>query len=141
MKTRDIIQAKGQEVHAISPAAMLDEVVQTLVRHTCGSLLVMEEETLVGIITERDILRTVAGDARDLAEINVAEKMSAELVTSSLDDELGEVMSVLTENRIRHLPVVDEGELRGIISIGDVVKSQQRSLARENAFLRNYIHG
>ena len=141
MKTQDILQVKGTQVHKISPKATLDQVVQTLVVHNCGSLLVMDGPQLCGIVTERDILRTVAGDDRELKDILVTEKMSADVVTTSAQDELGNVMSVLTEKRIRHLPVITDGDVAGVISIGDVVKAQQKSLAKENEFLRNYIHG
>lgn len=144
MKTKDILQVKGSQVHSVSPRVSLDQVVQTLVVHNCGSLMVMDGPKCCGIITERDILRTVASDSRALSEINVTEKMSRQLVMTSPDEELNKVMSTLTENRIRHLPVVDQeesGDLLGIISIGDVVKAQQKSLAKENEFLRNYING
>lgn len=141
MKTQDLLQVKGAQVHSISPTASLDQVVQSLVAHNCGSLMVMDGPKMCGIITERDILRTVAGDTRKLNEINVTEKMSKELVTCSPTDELADLMLVLTENRIRHLPVVTDRDVVGIISIGDVVKGRQKSLAKENEFLRSYIHG
>ena len=141
MKIRDILQAKGSQVHSISPTATLDQVVQALVAHNCGSLMVMDGPKMCGIITERDILRTVAGETRELNAIQVTSRMSQDLVTSAPEEELSDVMSKLTQNRVRHLPVVENGDLVGIISIGDVVKSQQKSLATENEFLRNYMNG
>ncbi len=147
MKVQDILKAKGMQVHTISVDASLEEVVQSLVAHNCGSLIVSDQDRPVGIVTERDILRTVAGDARRLSQIPVTEKMSKDLVMAFPADDLPKVMGMMTDNHIRHLPILDDfnggasGELVGIISIGDVVKAQRRHLARENAFLRDYIQG
>ena len=139
MKTSDILQHKGMEVASIHPRANLAEVVKRLVEKKIGSLLVMEGETVLGIITERDILRTCAAESRPLGEISVFERMTTDLTTCHVDDDLQELMRVMTEKRIRHLPVVEDGQLVGIVSIGDVVKSQSRILAMENEYLKHYI--
>ena len=139
MKVHDILQSKGSGVHSISPNATLADVVNALVAKNCGSLVVLEDDRLVGIISERDILRASAADDRDFSRIPVAEKMTKELITGTTHDELGHVMGVLTANRIRHLPIVDGGSLMGIISIGDVVKAQHDQLSLENQYLKDYI--
>ena len=139
MKTHDILQSKGYGIHTIRPDATLADVVDKLVEHNCGSLLVVDKEQLQGIITERDILRTLASEERPLKEIAVYERMTTEVVTASSQDEVNEVMGTLTERRIRHLPIVDGSDLRGIISIGDVVKAQHDELTVENHFLKSYI--
>lgn len=139
MKIADILKDKGQLVHDIRPQASLADVVATLVEKNCGSLLVRDNEQIVGIITERDILRACHAENRPLSEIPVQEKMSTGLITGQSGDTVSSVMGLLTQRRIRHLPILDEGQLAGIISIGDVVKAQHDQLATENHFLKNYI--
>jgi CBS domain-containing protein len=139
MKVRDILQHKGGDIFSIATDASLADVVAMLIDRNCGSLLVVDGQRPVGIITERDILRTCATESRTLGQIQVKEKMSTNLLTGSAGQSLGDVMGVLTEKRIRHLPIVDEGQLIGIVSIGDVVKAQHAALAQENHYLKSYI--
>ncbi len=93
----------------------------------------------MGIITERDILHACASGHHDLSAIQVRQVMSTQLITGSPQDPVEAVMGWMTNNRIRHLPVLAEGRLVGIVSIGDVVKAQHDRLAMENQFMRNYI--
>jgi CBS domain-containing protein len=139
MKIQDILSVKGSAVHTISPEATLADVVQKLVANNCGSLVVTVDEQMVGIITERDILRACAKNHRGLEERRVAEHMSANLVTGACDDDVEDVMGLLTQRRIRHLPIERDGKLVGLISIGDVVKAQFDQLSTENHFLKEYI--
>ena len=139
MKMYEILQNKGDQVFSISPQSTLADVVQTLVDNNCGSLLVMDGSELVGIITERDILKTCAEETRPLAQIMVYERMTTEVMTGSPQEDVNEIMGTLTTNRIRHLPIVDRQELVGVISIGDVVKAQHDRLSLENHFLKQYI--
>ncbi len=139
MKVNTILKSKGNEIHSIAPHATLAEVVQKLVEKNCGSLLVMDGGQLTGIITERDILRTCAEESRPLGEIRVFERMTTELTTASSGAGLNSVMGTLTDNRIRHLPIVDGPQLVGVISIGDVVKAQCDQLSLENHYLKQYI--
>ena len=141
MKVADILKDKGQQVHDIGPDKSLAEVVDNLVALNCGSLLVRDNEQLVGIITERDILRTCAVESRPLDQIRCSEKMSTDLVIGKSEDTLSTVMGLFTKHRIRHLPIIDKEKLVGVISIGDVVKAQHDELATENHFLKNYIQG
>jgi CBS domain-containing protein len=143
MKLQEILCTKSGEVQSISPKATLMDVAQTLVEKRIGSLVVFLSDStgkqeLAGIITERDILYACAGD-RPLAEITVGQAMSKELVTGKPDDEVEQVMGLMTTRRIRHLPVLADGRLAGIISIGDVVKAQHDQLAMENQFMKDYI--
>ena len=93
----------------------------------------------MGIVTERDILHACAAGRWNLATVRASEVMSTELITASPDDPVETVMGWMTTNRIRHLPVLADGRLVGIVSIGDVVKTQHARLAMENQFMRNYI--
>jgi CBS domain-containing protein len=141
MTIRTILQAKGNQVFKTEPQETLSVVVKQLVYHRCGSLLVCQGEELVGIITERDILRASAAEEYNLETTTVAELMTSDLVTGTLDDSISETMGLLTERRIRHLPILDDGKLAGIISIGDVVKAQYAKLNIENHYLKSYIQG
>ncbi|MEQ8789821.1 MAG: CBS domain-containing protein [Pirellulaceae bacterium] len=139
MILRDILRTKGSSVHSIHPSATLAEVVNRLVEHNCGSLVVCENEQMVGIITERDILRACAFNGGTLAEKLVRDSMTTNVTIGSPDDSIGDTMGLMTDRRIRHLPILEEGKLAGLISIGDVVKSQHDNLEVENHLLKNYI--
>jgi CBS domain-containing protein len=139
MQVRDILQHKGQQVHSIEPEATLTQAAQKMMEHRCGSLVVQVQDQLVGIITERDVLR-VCATGQSLGTVCVHEQMTRRVVTGSPADDLRSIMGVLTNKRVRHLPVLEEGKLVGMISIGDVVKSQYDELAFENHVLKSYIH-
>ena len=142
MTLEEILRSKGTEVYTISPDATLADVVQALVARNCGSLVVCRDDdsvAMVGIITERDILRACAAHNGSLDRVRVVEVMSGGLVTGSLRDEVEAVMGVMTRERIRHLPVVESGRLIGLVSIGDIVKAQHDRLTMENHYLKEYI--
>ncbi|MGE0758314.1 MAG: CBS domain-containing protein [Pirellulaceae bacterium] len=139
MNLREILRSKGSTVYTISPDASLMDAVRMMVDHRCGSLVVTRDGTMVGLISERDILRTLADERSPLAATPISDRMTTHVVTGSPDDGLGQVMGILTQNRIRHLPVLQDGRLEGMVSIGDVVKAQHEQLARENHFLMSYI--
>ncbi len=141
MTIRTILQTKGNQVFTTEPQEKLAVVVKQLVYHRCGSLLVCRGEELVGIITERDILRASATEGYNLETTTVTELMTTDLVTGTLDDSISETMGLLTERRIRHLPILEDGKLAGMISIGDVVKAQYAKLSIENHYLKSYIQG
>lgn len=142
MTLDDILRVKGTAVLSISPNSTLQEVVDTLVRHNVGSLVVCDaDDQLRGIITERDILRACASKRAPLGSVRVIDVMSREPITAGSHDDVESAMGRMTEHRIRHLPVVDGGRLMGIISIGDVVKAQHDALTMENHYLKNYLHG
>ena len=144
MTLSDILAVKGTKVFTISPETTLDEVVRQLVSHRVGSLLVCRDgeaqaDCLQGIVTERDILYCCARGDYDLTKLRVSEVLSTTLVTGAPGDSVEAIMGVTTTKRIRHLPVLAEGRLIGIISIGDVVKAQHDHLAMENRFMKDYI--
>ena len=143
MTIRNVLRNKGAEVHCIRSNQTVEDAVQALVENNCGSMLVCNpdcSESMVGIITERDILRITAAKMAPLNEILVEDVMSKDLIVGSPSDTVAEVMGLLTKHRIRHLPIVEGGVLKGLISIGDVVKAQFDELAMENHYLKSYIH-
>ncbi len=143
MMLRDILVTKGAGVHTITPDATLDEVVKKLVECNCGSLVVCEvgdSQKMVGIITERDILRASVDGSLPLDQQTVGERMTSDLVCATPDQSVADTMGQMTDRRIRHMPVIENERLVGIISIGDVVKAQHDALTMENHYLKSYIH-
>lgn len=141
MKVRDILREKGYEVVTVPPSLSVQEAMRLLVGHNIGSVVVVEEEKVHGILTERDILRFGATDPHRLRSMQVSDAMTSRVIAGATDDELDQVMEVMTENRIRHLPIVEDGWLEGIISIGDVVNALRQRVESENRHLRDYIQG
>ena len=141
MRIHNILLRKGKAVHQILPSASLAEVVSRLVEFNCGSLVVCESETVLGIITERDILKAINGEKQSLSSLFVRDVMTRHLVTGCSDDDVSDLMGMMTQHRIRHVPIIDHGKLAGMISIGDLVKAQFDSLAVENHQMMSYIHG
>jgi CBS domain-containing protein len=144
MKLHEILSAKGGAVYSTPPDATLEDVVRKLVEHRVGALLVCRpdaagKEELLGIVTERDILYACAAGKQPLATVKVSEVMSAGLFTATPDDDVEWAMGLMTTRRVRHLPVLCDGRLAGMISIGDVVKAQHDRLAMENEFMKGYI--
>lgn len=141
MKIRDILQRKGSEVVTSTPDQSVLEAMRTLVEHNIGSVVVMRGNEILGILTERDVLRLGSRDPELLASSRVGEVMTTDLVVAVADDDIQYVMGVMTESRIRHLPVVVDGRLSGIVSIGDLVNACRREAEVENRYLRDYIQG
>ncbi|MGA2063846.1 MAG: CBS domain-containing protein [Thermoguttaceae bacterium] len=146
MNLQDILSLKGTAVYTTPPETMLADVVHNMVHHNVGAMLVCRRdpasgEQLLGIVTERDLLRLFAAGRCELAKIAVAEVMSTQLITASPKDLVVDLMGVMTTHRIRHVPVLSEGRLVGIVSIGDLLKAQHDHLAVENRFMRDYIQG
>jgi CBS domain-containing protein len=138
----DILAAKGSAVLEIDAEATVFDAVSKMVEGNVGSLLVTEGGRLVGIVTERDYLRRVAIVGRDERTTPVREVMSAPIVYTTPESSIEECMAVMTERRIRHLPVLTESrEVMGVVSIGDLVKFQSREQSAQIKFLEEYISG
>jgi CBS domain-containing protein len=138
----DILAAKGSAVLEIDAEATVFDAVSKMVDGNVGSLLVTEGGRLVGIVTERDYLRRVAIVGRDERTTPVREVMSAPIVYTTPESSIEECMAVMTERRIRHLPVLTESrQVMGVVSIGDLVKFQTREQSAQIKFLEEYISG
>lgn len=141
MKLRDILRVKGHHVYTVRPDQTVQDAVQILMQHRVGALLVEDaERRAVGIITERDVLRECVDRAAELSHVPVREAMTRDLIIGVPDDEIGYTMGIMTQNRIRHLPVMDGDHVAGMISIGDVVKATLDETEYENRYLKEYIH-
>ncbi|MFN2377455.1 MAG: CBS domain-containing protein [Candidatus Binatia bacterium] len=143
MKILDIRKSAPVALQTASPDHTVHEVIQLLCRHNIGALPVLDVEgTLVGIVSERDVLRLCAREDCEAAlKMKVREVMTPEVVIGVPDDSLDYVMRVMTERRIRHLPVIEQRRLVAIVSIGDVVKAQYEEKETEIRFLRDYMQG
>ena len=138
----DILDGKGRDVLRIDAAATVYDAIVKMVEGNVGALLVYEGDRLAGIVTERDYLRRVTLQGRDERTTPVREVMSSELVFVGPDASVEECMAVMTERRIRHLPVLTENhDVVGIVSIGDVVKFQSREQSVQIRFLTEFISG
>jgi CBS domain-containing protein len=123
MKTvKDILRAKGHETWRIPPDASVFEALQLMAEKDVGALLVMEGEDLCGVFSERDYAREIVLAGKTSRDTPVREIMTAEVIYVTPDRGVEECMAVMTENRVRHLPVLEENRLVGLVSIGDVVK-------------------
>jgi CBS domain-containing protein len=144
MLVHEILDTKGHAVSTIGPDATLAEVANSFVKFKIGSLLICRhdekgEMQLLGIVTERDILYQFASAPEHSAHVPVCDIMTKEILSASPDDNVDELFGVFTTKRIRHLPVLRDGRLIGIVSIGDIVKAQHDRLAMENRFMKDYI--
>jgi CBS domain-containing protein len=135
----EILDEKGHEVLRIEADASVFEAVKRMVEANVGSLLVTEGGEITGIVTERDYLRRVALEGRTDTETAVREIVSSPLIVVTPETTVDECMALMTDRRIRHVPVVDGGEVVGIVSIGDVVKFKSKRQSFEIQFLHDYI--
>ena len=142
MKVRDILARKGTAVITIGREASLHDAVSLLSEHRIGVVLVTDAAgDPVGILSERDLVQIMATEGCKLDDKLVSDAMTADLIVGVPDDDLEYVMSVMIQRRIRHLPILDGDHLAGLVSIGDVVKSQIDDAVTEIRFLRSYIDG
>jgi len=139
---RSILARKGGEVFTVSPDATVSDAIRTLREKNVGALVVSPTGTdIVGIVSERDIVRRMATDGAASLTRQVSEIMTPDVTTCRADDSADGLMGVMTAARIRHVPVVDGDELVGLISIGDVVKSYVDELEVEKEALAGYVTG
>ncbi len=143
MHVEGLLSSKGNDVVTVASGASVAAVVATLAEHRVGALVVSDDGTTVdGIVSERDVVRALAEHGGDLLGHEVATIMTREVVTCDLATTVDELSSSMTRRRIRHMPVVVDGRLAGIVSIGDVVKDRMRELEAEAQTLHEYIsHG
>jgi CBS domain-containing protein len=141
MQVAEILMRKGNEVATVSPDATVAAAVEILRQWRVGALVVTTDGTSIdGILSERDIVRALGGPKRTLLDQSVESIMTAEVRTCEPSDRVEHVMALMTNERIRHLPVEVDGRLQGIVSIGDVVKSRLTELEDEARVLEDYIH-
>ncbi len=140
MKLKDVLGAKGARVVAVSAKASVAEAVRTMHAEKVGAVLVPDAEGCpVGIFTERDVVRLCADGDSDLAALPLESRMTCSVVVGQPSMLVDEALALMTERRFRHLPVVEDGQLLGLVSIGDLVKAKLEETAQEAQALREYI--
>jgi signal-transduction protein with cAMP-binding, CBS, and nucleotidyltransferase domain len=140
-RVADILVRKGSGVHSIDKRATVFEAVKKMVEANVGSLLVTDGDAIHGIITERDYLRRIVLEGRTSKTTAILEVATERLIVVEPNRPLDECMAMMTAERIRHLPVVDEGKVVGVISIGDIVKHLSAEREAEVRYLTDYISG
>jgi len=140
-RVADLLRVKGRMVHSIESGATVFEAVKRMVDHNVGSLLVLDGDEIRGIITERDYLREIALKGRTSKTTSVREIMTSQLVCVGPNHLIEECMAIMTTKRIRHLPVLEDGRLAGVVSIGDLVKQLSKDQKFEIQYLTDYITG
>ncbi|MFO0888689.1 MAG: CBS domain-containing protein [Isosphaeraceae bacterium] len=142
MLVRDVLHAKGNRVISIDEEATVHEAIARLVQNNIGSLPVVNQDgRLVGIFAERDVLRVFHNRGEGFGRLRISELMTPDPITCDIHDDVNEVMGVMSERRIAKVPVVHDGKLVGIISVGDVIKVMYDKVATENHHLLSYIQG
>ena len=140
MKVRSVTKNKGKPVITLSPADTLDQAVSLMMVHRIGSVLIVDPDILVGILSERDLLRVLhQGLDQSLVNITVKQAMTPNPITCDPDESLEDAMTKMVDNNIRHLPVVYKGKLEGMLSITDIVEELLKKAKFENRLLKNYI--
>lgn len=139
MRIADILRNKGAAVATVTESTTVTGLLAELAVHNIGAMVVIGPEGILGIVSERDVVRYLHEQGPDLLRRPVGEIMSAVAVTCRPDDPVDDLAALMTNNRVRHVPVLDAGRLVGIVSIGDVVKTRMDELQSERQHLQAYI--
>jgi CBS domain-containing protein len=141
MRIADVLRGKGSAVATVDPTATVAELVAALAEHNVGALPVLDAGSLVGIVSERDVVRRLHLGGAGLLQLHVADIMSTSVTTCGPTDKIEDLARIMTERRFRHMPVVKNDTLIGIVSIGDLVKARIDLLETERQQLQSYIAG
>jgi CBS domain-containing protein len=136
---KDILKIKGGQIFSIGPDALLPQAVGLMVERDIGSLLVMEKGKMVGLLTFREVLAAVNRHRGDIHEVLVEQVMVKEPVYANPDESVDQMRSIMTDQHIRYLPIVEKGALIGVLSFHDVAKAALRAVNFENKLLKQYI--
>ncbi len=142
MFVRQILSSKGTAIVSIQPTARIGDITTLMSRERIGAVVVLDaSDRLAGIVSERDITRGLAEHGAALLEMNADQIMTRDVVTCSPDDGTDKLMRKMTQGRFRHLPVMEQAKIVGIVSIGDIVKHRLEELESEASLLQDYIAG
>ena len=141
MRIADVLRNKGTDVATVGPTATVVELIAELATHNVGALPVIDDGQLVGIVSERDVVRRLHDVGPGLLDTRIGDIMIVGVTTCAPSDSVADIAAVMTNRRFRHLPVVVDGKLAGIVSIGDLVKARIDLLESEREQLQSYIAG
>lgn len=140
MKIKSILEKKGNDVYSISANDTLKDMVKEMLGRSIGSLLVLNDDgSLAGIITERDFLHNVSRNADSWESVRIGDVMIKKVLTATPDETLDEVMSRMTKNRVRHMPVIESDKVVGVLSIGDIIFASLDETTFQNELMKRYI--
>ncbi len=139
MKIRDVIKDKGLEFIAVDSGSTVDLAISKMVDRNIGAILVMEDNNLTGMFTERDVLKCWVSKRESFDKIKISDVMTRDILIAQPDDELNYAMTIMINKKIRHLPVIEDGRVVSVISIRDMVRAQVTNLQAEVHYLRDYI--
>ena len=142
MKASDILAEKGTRVVTIHEDNLLMDAMTLFFSNRIGSIIVVDKnDTILGIVAPNDVLKAVYNNIATVSDLKVKEVMTRDVIVATPDDDIDYLLAVMTENRIRHIPVLNNGKLKGLVSIGDVVKAKTKQHHVENRYLKDYIEG
>lgn len=139
MRISDVLRSKGSAVATVTETTTVIGLLAELATHNIGAMVVVRDKDVVGIVSERDVVRKLHENWPDLLRLHVSDIMSSVAVTCAPADAVDDLSALMTNNRVRHVPVLDDGRLAGIVSIGDVVKNRMEELQAEHEHLQAYI--
>ena len=141
-QVRDVLVVKGPAVHSVSPGTTVFEAIQKMNQHKIGAVLVMDGGRVVGIFTERDVLRRVLAEERPPRNVTVSEVMTQNIICVEPETDLDEVATIMQQRKVRHIPVCDDGgQVHGMVSIGDLNAYHASNQEAQIHFLNDYIYG
>lgn len=139
MRIADVLRSKGGAVKTIDPDATVTDLLAGLAGHNIGAMVVVGPDGVLGIVSERDVVRQLHAHGAEVLSRPVSKIMTSVVSTCSKSDTVDSLTMLMTENRVRHVPVLEDGKLIGIVSIGDVVKTRMEELEAEHEQLQSYI--
>ncbi len=140
MKVKDILATKGSRVVTIEKNTLVFDAMSIFSANRVGSLLVVDkDDNILGIIAAKDVLMAVVNHYDELKSIEVEKIMTSNIIVGSEEDDVDYIQAVMTENRVRHIPIITDKKIKGLVSIGDIVKSQMTAKDVENKYLKDYM--
>jgi signal-transduction protein with cAMP-binding, CBS, and nucleotidyltransferase domain len=141
MKVRDLLDSKGRDVVSIDVNSSVEDAIRAMHARRISAIMVMDQGKTKGIFTERDVVRAyIVSGGKSFKEVPVRESMVTDLMVAVPDDDLNDVMATMVEKNIRHLPVIDNGRIIGMLSIRDIIQTHVKKLHAEIHYLRDYIN-
>ena len=141
MKVRDLLDSKGKDIVSIDVNSSVDDAIRSMNARKISAIMVTEQGKTVGIFTERDVVRSYILGRKSFKDAKVRDAMVTNLIVAVPDDELADISSIMVEKNIRHLPVLDNGRVIGMLSIRDIIQTQVKKLTADLHYLRDYIAG
>ncbi len=139
MRIANVLRVKGSVVATVTPDVPVAVVLAEMVKHRVGAVVVVHDGAVVGTVWERDLVRLLHQRGASLINAPVSEIMNVDVISCTLTDEVDGILRIMTDRRIRHLPVMVDGKLSGIVSMGDLVKARIGELEADRAYLQSYI--